>query len=929
MRGFDSRPGLFTSMAKETIIIIIDGNALLHRAWHALPPLTTSSGEVVNAVYGFASILLKALKDLAPQYAVVAFDRKAPTFRHEQYAEYKATREKQPEELYQQLGYIKELLSGLGIPVFEKDGFEADDVIATICSMLSAERPDLEKVIVTGDMDLLQLIDEHTKVYTPKKGITDTILYDIKQVEERFDGLKPTQLVYYKALRGDASDNIPGVKGIGEKTAIQIVREAGDFDNLFQKIDDQETIAGVRGSIIEKLAAEKEHIFKTLTLVTLVRDVPVAFSLAESRLGAYKQEDLVRLFQKLEFRSLIPRLSDIPGFTATPTFFESQDEKKQRTDEPSYQLIAREDDARSCLADLAKDKLFAFDTETTSERPFEADLVGMSFSRKQKMAVYIPWSLPGRAWKEDLKRLLEREDIQKAGHNIKYDIEVMRGVGIEVGGVVFDSMLSAYVINPGVRDYSLDSLAFAEFGYQKIPITSLIGTGKDQKSMAEVPVNDVCTYACEDADFTLRLYEAHKERLKSDGLLELFDRFELPLVHVLADMEANGVLLDCEYLENHAKKVSDQLKKSQEKIYFLAGEEFNIASPTQLKKILFEKLEISTHRIRKGKTGLSTAASELEKMRSLHPIIECIVEHRELSKLLNTYILVLPTLVNRTSGRLHTSFNQTIAATGRLSSSNPNLQNIPVRQEIGRDIRKSFRADSGFVLLSADYSQIELRVVAALANDQKMLSAFKNNIDIHTATAAEINGVSIEQVTPAQRRAAKEVNFGVLYGMGPQGLSESTGISYGEAQSFIDQYFLSFPSVRMYLDDVILTAQKKGYVETLFGRRRYVPEINSNMPQVRNAAVRAAVNMPVQGTAADIMKLAMIRVWKELRRFKEEAKMILQVHDELLFEVREPLVGDVIPIIKHEMEHSAELLAPLVVDIKKGPNWGELQSIES
>lgn len=908
-------------MPKERFMIV-DGNALLHRAWHALPPLTTSSGEIVNAVYGFLSIFLKAIKDLSPTHCAVAFDLKGPTFRHEQYAEYKATRKKQPDELYTQLDRIKEALAAFGIPRFEKKGCEADDVIATLCTRMMADHPSVDIVIVTGDMDALQLVNERTRVYAPKRGISDTVLYDEAMVFERYGGLTPGQLVEFKALRGDPSDNIPGVKGIGEKTAIEVVKEYGTVEKALLSAK-----KGVKHptlqKVLEKIAAQEAELIQSHSLVMLKYDVDLDFDFSTCALGAYQPSAVVELFQKLEFKSLIPRLSDLPGFHTTPSYESEPALSKKKAD---YRAIESEEDALALFETIKKKKRVSFDTETTSETAINADLVGVSFSLEKGAAFYIPWTLAGVTWKKELKTILEDPSIKKCGHNIKYDIEVMHRVGTSIRGVDFDTMLAAYVINPGTRSYGLDALAFSEFGYQKIPITSLIGTGKNQRSMADVPLGEIAPYACEDADFCLRLCEVFSKELQEATLEKVFHDIEMPLIDVLVAMEERGITLDAPFVKECAKKAKKELAAIEKKIYRLAGEEFNIASPIQLKKILFEKLALSTLRIRKGKTGLSTAASELEKMRNAHPIIDAIVSYREYAKLLNTYIDVLPTLVRPATGRIHTSYNQTIAATGRLSSTNPNLQNIPIRQEIGRELRRAFVAAPGYTLLSADYSQIELRIAASLAQDAKMIAAFKSGHDIHTATAAEINGIPLSAITKEMRRAAKEVNFGVLYGMGPQGLSEAAGISYGEAQQFIAGYFAAYPTIRNYLDETIKTARETGYAETFFGRRRYIQELKSNMPQVRSAAERAAVNMPIQGTGADIIKLAMIEVHKELKKH-DGAHLLLQVHDELVFEVSKKSLSAIARMVKHVMETVVDLAAPIVVDLKCGPNWGELTSL--
>lgn len=908
-------------MAKE-VLMIVDGNAVLHRAWHALPPLTTAKGELVNAVYGFVTIVLKAIKDLSPTHCVVTFDRRAPTFRHEAFAPYKAQRKKQPDELYQQLDRIKEILDALHVARCEKDGFEADDIIATLCAKA---RQDVSTVIVTGDMDTLQLVDGHTRVYAFKRGLTDTTIYDEKAVLERYDGLNATQLTEFKALRGDPSDNIPGAKGVGEKTAIDLVKEYGTVDALYTALHAGTTGDGMKKGLVEKLLTQEEQVRLSRKLVELIRDVDIDCAYESTRLGGYDTKKTTDLFIELEFKTLIPRLAGLPGFEQHHSAV--HDESKF-----SYQCLDTEKKILDFLDVLEEEPLCSVDTETTSTDAIRADLVGVSFSIRKGEGVYLPWTVKGSKWKKRLAEVLENEKVKKVGHNIKYDIEVFHRAGVRPEGFVCDTMLAAYLLNAGSREYGLDALSLSEFGHQKIPITSLIGKGPVQSSMADVPLEKIAPYACEDADFTLRLYHVLKARLIEARMEKLHDTIELPLVNALIEMEEAGVLLDQGYLLELSKRVSGRLSEMTEAIHRYAGEEFNINSPAQLKKILFDKLKLSSARIKKGKSGFSTAASELEKMKDLHPIIGCMIEYRELAKLLNTYVDVLPDLINPETGRIHTNFNQTIAATGRLSSSNPNLQNIPIRQELGREIRHAFIAADGYRLLSADYSQMQLRIVAHLAGDEKMLKAFRDGVDIHAATAAEVNGIPLSDVTPQQRRAAKEVNFGILYGMGPQGLAVSAGISFSAAQAFIESYFLAYPKIRSFLDVIIAIARKTGYVETAFGRRRYVPELQSGVAQVRNAAERAAVNMPIQGTEADIMKLAMIAVhgqlpekWRAPRPDGTASlRMVLQVHDELLFEVREDLVKEVSTTIQSMMEGVVSFSVPMSVDMKSGKNWGAM-----
>lgn len=916
-------------MKREKKFMIIDGHALLYRAWHALPPLTTKEGEMVNAVYGFVTILLKTIKEFKPEYIAVTFDRAAPTFRHKAFEAYKAQRKRQPDEFYRQISRVYEFLSALHIQVYEMDGYEADDIIATLCRQTCELPSPPDIVIVTGDMDTLQLVDDHVSVTTPQKGMSDDILYNKKMVKDRF-GLAPEQLVYYKALRGDPSDNIPGVPGIGEKTAAELIQKYKDLDGLYAHV--LKPSFPFRERVRELLIAHKDDAFKSFELVQLRHDVPLSFSLSACAYQTPDYNALVELFQKLEFKSLLPRIMTLPKEVSRDHTNSTNETSIKKT----YHCVFGKDEEENFLTTFKQKKIIAIDTETTSMDAIEASLVGMSFSWKEGEGWYLPWKEVSQQTKKDIRDILEDTSVRKVGHNAKYDMEVLMNEEIRLGGLFFDTMIAAYILNPGVRGYSLDALSFSEFGYQKIPIESLIGSGKEQCSMESVPLEQISQYACEDADFTWRLYELFLKRLDDDGIRELFKKIEMPVIEVICEMERNGVSIDAEYFKELLIEVVRERTRLEKKIFKLAGEEFNINSPLQLKKILFEKLELSPKGVRRKKTGLSTAASELEKMRSLHPIIDFLLEYREFVKLETTYVSVLPTLINQKTHRVHTTYNQAVVATGRFSSTNPNLQNIPVRTEWGQRIRRGFVAQKGYLLLSADYSQLELRIVAALSGDQTMIGAFQAGEDIHATTAAAIHKVALDKVTKEMRSAAKAVNFGILYGMGSNSLSQSIGVSYHEAQNFIDSYFLLYPKVREYLDLQVALARSRGYVETLFGRRRYLPEIQSGVQQVRAAAERMAFNTPVQGTEADIVKLAMIEVYRTLCEtyridscpFDEKpVRMILQVHDELVFEVKKDIVSGIAPEIKMRMEGVVQLATPLVVDLSVGKNWDELMEL--
>jgi len=935
----------------------------------------------VNAVYGFTMLLLKVLKDMKPSHMAVTFDRRAPTFRHQMYKEYKATRVKQPQELYDQLTRIKEVVANFNIPIFELDGYEADDIIATICDKKSIDNPETLSIILTGDMDTLQLVDDNTNVLALKKGITDTILYDEKAVETRY-GLAPKQMIDFKALRGDPSDNIPGIRGIGEKTAAEIIKNFGSLENLYTEVEkESKKAAKIKERYLKLIKEQKDQAFMSKKLVELDHHVPINFDLNECRIKNFDREKMARLFQELGFKSLLNRLPEnksqgnLFGQALPLTKGESEGVDTSNNEGPAlrspagqgegegaggagisipekiksyglkYKHIDTEEKFEKFYAELKKQSGFAVDTETTGLDPFRVKLLGISFSWQEKYGYYLDLTPKANSkWLDKLKIILEDKKIEKYGHNMKYDMAVLASAGVNLQPASFDTILASYLLNPGSRAHKLDDITFAEFGYEKIHIENLIGKGKKQISMADVPVENLALYSSEDADFAYRLVNFFEPKLRQENLLDLFHQIEMPLIPVLVEMEKNGIKIDVKFLAKLKKELNAKREKAENKIYELAGVTFNVNSPKQLKEVLFQKLQLPTAGIGKTKTGISTAAGELEKLQGKHPIIDFIFEQRELAKLISTYVEALPELVNPKTDRVHTSYNQTVTATGRLSSSDPNLQNIPAKTELGQQIRKAFIAEKGYKLIAADYSQIELRVVASLANDQKMMDAFISGEDIHTKTASEVWGVPADKVTPEMRRSAKTINFGVTYGMGARGLSQSAGISYDEAAQFIEKYFDLYNGVSTFLEETVRKAREQGYVETLFGRKRYLPEIVSGVPQVRNAAERMAINMPVQGTAADILKIAMIRLNTRIAReyntnpamkagtsknsnTTPAVRMLLQVHDELVFEVREDLIGEASKMIREEMEGVDKLKLPIKVEIEVGDNWGEMEEI--
>jgi DNA polymerase I len=938
---------------KKGKLMIIDGNAIIHRSFHALPPtLRTKEGKLVNAVYGFSSFLLKAWKEIKPDYIVLTLDKKGPTFRHEKYKEYKATRVKAPQDLYDQIPLVKEVAKAFNIPVFELSGFEADDLIGTIAKVADEE---VERVIVTGDMDTMQLVNQYTKVFAMGRGLSESVLYDEDRVRARYD-LEPNQMIDYKGLRGDPSDNIPGVKGIGEKTATELLKEFVTIDNLYKHIEEgaDDIKERIKPRILDLLISQKDNAYMSKELATINTDVPIEFDLESCRANDFAVDKVSEIFSELEFKTLLPRVQELLslGNTKEESAQSSADKFERNKRDFKYQLIDDEKSFKTFLAKLAKQKSFTLDTETTGFDPLSCHLLGVSFSWKEGEAYFVSIkkekikdkkeaatlfdygkeeSDPGKdPWLEELKPILEDEKIKKYGHNIKFDLRVLRATGIELAGIEFDSMVASYLLNPGTRQHNLDALTFSELGFEKVSKNDLLGLGKDKKTFAEADTEKLSLYSCEDADFTNRLTAKLAKQLKEKDSYDLFKELEMPLIPVLAKMEDNGVKLDKDFLNQLSKKLNKDISSLKKRIWKLAGEEFNISSTKQLKEILFERLEISTLNISKTKTGFSTAFDELEKIKNEHEIIPLIQEYRELTKLESTYVSSLPELVNEKTGRLHASFNQTVTATGRLSSSDPNLQNIPVRTELGQSIRRAFVAENGCKIVALDYSQIELRLAAHLSGDKRMIETFEKGKDVHTATAAEINGVSIEEVTKEMRREAKAINFGILYGQGPYGLSQTADIPFARAKEFIEKYFVIYKDIKKYTEDMVEFAREHGYVETMLGRRRYLPEIDSQVPAVRSGAERMAVNTPLQGTNADMIKKSMILIDKLIaEKYSESVKMIIQVHDELVFEIREDKVHEAAGRIQDIMRDILPLKVPVIVDVEIGENWGEMEKVEN
>jgi len=907
---------------KKPRLVLFDGNALVHRAFHALPPLTVSkTGEMVGAVYGFALMLLKAMSELKPTHYAIAFDMKAPTFRHQLFDQYKAHRPPAPDELVSQLGRVRQLVAAFRIPIFELEGYEADDVLGTLGHQASEQG--IESVIVTGDADAMQLVSPQVKVFAPKRAFGDTVLYDEAAVSQKY-GVKPQYIADLKGLKGDPSDNIPGIPGIGEKTAVKLIQQFGTIEEIYAHLDE------VSPPKLQALLRQNEAIARrSKELATIVTEMPlITLKLGDCQSSRYDRQQVAELFRELEFFSLLPKL---PEIEETEIALELPPQAKIKSQaEPAYHIVNTTPALNELLNRLRAAKSFAFDLETTSLNAMSAQLVGISVSLAPAEAYYIPighvgWGqveqLPLPQVVSGLKPPLENASISKLAHNGKYDMTVLAEYGVTVNNLVFDTMVAAYLL--GEKSLGLKALAFSKLGIEMTPITALIGSGTKQLSMSEVAINEVANYAGADADITGQLAELMRPELHQQGLWQLFSEVEMPLVPVLVDMERNGITLDIELMRQMSHRLGEQLLELEAEIYNSVGHRFNINSPQQLSSVLFDELKLPP--ARKKKSGFSTGASVLEELRSVHPIIELILEYRQLAKLKSTYIDALPALVNPKTGRVHTSFNQTRTATGRLSSSEPNLQNIPVRGEVGREVRQAFIAPPGSYLLAGDYSQIDLRVLAHLSQDPGLLKAFGQDEDIHAATAAQLFGVDASQVTPDRRRLAKTVNFGVIYGMSDYGLEQATELSRQEAARFIASYFEKYPGVREYLESTKRQARERGYVQTLLGRKRSIPEINSPNRQVRESAERMAINMPVQGTSADIIKVAMINLHREMSQRQLKSKMLLQVHDELIFEVPQDELETMRHIVPQVMSTALKLSVPLKVDVKTGSNWGEME----
>ncbi len=887
--------------AKIPKVFLIDGSSYIYRAFFAIGHLSNSKGFPTQAIYGFTNMLLKILREKGAEYAAIAFDAPGPTFRHEVFGEYKSNRPSMPEDLRVQVPHIKEIVSALGVPLLEKEGYEADDLIATLARKL--EREGIETVIVSGDKDLMQLISFHVTMYDPMKDKT----FQVSQVKERF-GVSPDKVVEVMGLMGDTSDNIPGVPGIGPKIAGQLIEEFGSIEGLLRNLDKVKN-ARVRANLDRH--AEQARLSRELA--TLDSEAPLDWTPENLKRAEPDRKKLQEIFKEMEFSKLLKDFSLRPDHR-----------------EDDYRLITGRGALEALVENLKKAKAFALDLESTSIEPMRGEIVGLSFSFQPHQAFYLPVGHTYEGAPEQLSReevlqilrpLLEDPGLKKYGQNIKYDYILLAKSGVRLKGIVGDNMIASYLLNPSKHRHSLEELSREYLDRQIITYEDVAGAGAKAIPFSQVKVDRACRYSCEDADLTLILANLLTPKIEEEGFGELFGQVELPLIEVLAVMEMNGVKLDLPLLAVMSDEFEKQMEKIAGEVYDLAGGEFNINSPQQLGKVLFEKLKLPGGK--RTKTGYSTDVEVLTELAKDFPLPAKVLEYRSLSKLKSTYVDALPQLLNPVTGRVHTSFNQTITATGRLSSSDPNLQNIPIRSPEGRRIREAFIPEEGSLILSADYSQIELRILAHLACDTFLIETFQRGEDIHAATASEIFHVAPEQVTTEMRRLAKVINFGIIYGMSAFGLAKELGIPPSVAQAYIANYFQKYHEVRDYIDKSLEQARERGYVTTLMNRRRYLPDIKNSNRSVRQFAERIAINAPIQGTAADLIKVAMINIHRRLVQEKFRTKLILQIHDELVFEVPQGEMEEIKALVKEEMEGVVKLYIPLKVDIGVGKNWAE------
>ncbi|WP_295662562.1 DNA polymerase I [uncultured Haemophilus sp.] len=922
-------------------LVLVDGSSYLYRAFHAFPPLTNSAGEPTGAMYGVLNMLKSLISQVQPSHIAVVFDAKGKTFRDEMFEQYKSHRPPMPDDLRKQIQPLHDIIRALGIPLLVIEGVEADDVIGTLA--VAASKANQKVLISTGDKDMAQLVDDNIMLI----NTMNNTLLDREAVIEKY-GIPPELIIDYLALMGDSADNIPGVAGVGEKTALGLLQGIGSMAEIYANLDKVAELP-IRGAkkLGDKLLAEKEVADLSYRLATIKTDVDLDITPEQLTLGASNNDQLTEYFGRYEFKRWLNEVMNgadsitnnneqptkINHYQATPSLAQDNTDETLpaiQIDRSRYETLLTEADLNRWVEKLNQAKLFALDTETDNLDYMAANLVGISFALENGEAAYLPLQLdylgaPKTLEKTTalalLKPILENPAIQKVGQNFKYDLTIFARNGIDVQGVAFDTMLESYVLNSTGR-HNMDDLAKRYLGHQTISFEEIAGKGKNQLTFNQIPLEQAAEYAAEDADVTMKLQQVLWEKLSKEPTLEkLFKEMELPLLGVLSRMERRGVLIDSDALFLQSNEIANRLSELEEQAYVLAGQPFNLASTKQLQEILFDKLGLPV--IQKTPKGApSTNEEVLEELAFSHELPKVLVEHRGLSKLKSTYTDKLPQMVNPQTGRVHTSYHQAVTATGRLSSSDPNLQNIPIRNEEGRRIRQAFIAREGFTVVASDYSQIELRIMAHLSQDQGLINAFTQGKDIHRSTAAEIFGVALDEVTSEQRRNAKAINFGLIYGMSAFGLSRQLGIGRADAQSYMDLYFKRYPGVQTFMHDIREKAKAQGYVETLFGRRLYLPDINSSNGMRRKAAERVAINAPMQGTAADIIKRAMIQLDQKLQNDPDIA-MIMQVHDELVFEVRSEKVTFYSELIKTQMESAADLVVPLIVDVGQGTNWDE------
>ncbi len=893
-------------------LFLIDGMAQVYRSHFAMSknPLITRDGRHTSAIFGFMNMLFKLIRDENPDYLAIVMDSKAPTFRHKLYTDYKATRERMPDELIEQIDPLYRIIQTTKIPIIAMPGFEADDILGTLAKQ--ADQSGYTTYIVTGDKDMMQLVTESTFIYSSASRFAPITIYDREGVKQRW-GVSPEQIVDFLTLLGDSSDNIPGVDGIGKVGAAKLLNEYGTLDEILNNIENIPNKRAHNG-----LINARDIIHLSKELATIVLDVPVALHVNEMKRQPMDVPALIDILEDLEMFSLIPQIESV---TTAPEY---------TTDDVSkdYRIITSMDDLRHSIERIVAAPIISFDLETTSVNALEASIVGMSFSIQANKGWYIPVEYPERENQslfdkfslesilQKLKPVFEDIDLKFCGQNIKYDALVLSRYGINLRGIKFDTMVAAHLIHPESGRFKIDYLSIEFLNYRMIPITDLIGSGKGQKLMSQVPIKDISYYAVEEADVAFQLTGVFSDILRKNELEAVFQTIEMPLIPVLIQMEKNGIYLDLEFLQKLSVQLNGDISTLEKQIYQIAGCEFNLNSTQQLAEILFDQLQLKTVRKR------STDVNVLAVLKHHHSIPGLILDYRHLKKLVSTYIDAFPEYVNPTTGRVHTSLNQTIAATGRLSSTRPNFQNIPIRTELGKEIRKAFRAsEPGWKVLSADYSQIELRVMAHFCGEPRLIDAFRNDEDIHARTASTVFGVPIEAVSEDQRRQAKVVNFGIMYGAGPYRMSQELNIPINEARELIASYFATYPGIQEFIDSLLESARQTGYVKTLFGRRRYTKNLSSERTQLAQAEERAAINMPIQGTAAEIIKIAMCRIHEKLIRQNLESKMILQVHDELIFEVPPEEVEIVKFLVLHEMENAVNLLVPLKVTVGVGDTW--------